>query len=47
MVSLRTDGGGGWGDTKQRDEAKVLLDILNEYITLSRPERSTACLSTP
>jgi N-methylhydantoinase B len=33
MVSLRTGGGGGWGDPRQRDEAKVLLDILNEYIT--------------
>ena len=33
MVSLRTGGGGGWGDPKLREREKVLWDVLNEYIT--------------
>jgi N-methylhydantoinase B len=33
MVSLRTGGGGGWGDPTKRDNERVLWDILNEYIT--------------
>ncbi|MBS7631283.1 hydantoinase B/oxoprolinase family protein [Candidatus Bathyarchaeota archaeon] len=33
LVSLRTGGGGGWGDPFERDIEKVWWDILNEYIT--------------
>lgn len=33
MVSLRTGGGGGWGDPLERDPEMVLWDLKNEYIT--------------
>ncbi len=33
MVSLRTGGGGGWGDPLEREPERVLLDLKNEYIT--------------
>jgi N-methylhydantoinase B len=36
MVSLRTGGGGGWGDPKLREREKVLWDVLNEYIMLEQ-----------
>jgi len=34
MVSLRTGGGGGWGDPLERDPDRVLWDVINEYVTL-------------
>ena len=34
MVSLRTGGGGGWGSPLERDPERVLLDVVNEYVTL-------------
>jgi len=34
MVSLRTGGGGGWGDPLTRDPERVLWDVKNEYISL-------------
>ncbi|MEM2115242.1 MAG: hypothetical protein QXS12_07305, partial [Candidatus Caldarchaeum sp.] len=33
LVSIRTAGGGGWGDPKQRDPEKVLEDVKEGYIT--------------
>jgi N-methylhydantoinase B len=31
-------GGGGWGDPLERDPARVLSDVRNEYITAARAE---------
>jgi N-methylhydantoinase B len=33
LVSIRTGGGGGWGDPLERDPELVLWDVVNEYIT--------------
>jgi len=33
MVSLRTGGGGGWGDPLEREPERVLRDLKNGYIT--------------
>jgi len=33
MVSLRTGGGGGWGDPLMRDPEMVKLDVKNRYIS--------------
>ncbi len=33
VVSIRTGGGGGWGDPLDRDPVLVLWDVVNEYIT--------------
>jgi N-methylhydantoinase B/acetone carboxylase, alpha subunit len=32
-VTLRSGGGGGWGDPRTRDPLKVLQDVLNGYIS--------------
>ena len=32
-MSVRTTGGGGWGDPRQRDPERIREDILNELIT--------------
>ncbi len=32
-VSVRTGGGGGWGNPKERDPDRVRDDVLNEFIT--------------
>ncbi|MFQ6123747.1 MAG: hydantoinase B/oxoprolinase family protein [Candidatus Heimdallarchaeota archaeon] len=34
VVSLRTGGGGGWGDALSRDPERVRWDVKNEYISL-------------
>ncbi|HWQ17843.1 MAG TPA: hydantoinase B/oxoprolinase family protein, partial [Sulfolobales archaeon] len=34
VVSIRTGGGGGWGDPLERDPELVLMDVINEYITI-------------
>ncbi len=34
LVSLRSGGGGGWGDPLDRDPEKVAWDVKNEYITI-------------
>ena len=34
MVSLRTGGGGGWGDALTRDPERVRWDVKNEYISV-------------
>ena len=34
VVSIRTGGGGGWGDPLERDPELVLKDVLNGYITV-------------
>ncbi|MEM0020595.1 MAG: hydantoinase B/oxoprolinase family protein [Fervidicoccaceae archaeon] len=34
LVSLRSGGGGGWGDPLERDPRLVAMDVKNEYITL-------------
>jgi len=36
MVSLRTGGGGGWGDPMKREPKRVLSDVVNEYVTLKQ-----------
>ena len=33
IVSIRSGGGGGWGDPLDRDPVLVLWDVVNEYIT--------------
>jgi N-methylhydantoinase B len=38
-VSLRTGGGGGWGNPLQRDPEKVFEDYLDEYITQETAEK--------
>lgn len=38
-VSIRTAGGGGWGNAKERDPERVRQDVLNEFIT---PEQAKA-----
>ena len=34
VVSIRTGGGGGWGDPLERDPELVLSDVINEYIAI-------------
>jgi len=34
MVSLRSGGGGGWGNPLERDPELVRMDVKNEYITI-------------
>ncbi|MCF8884554.1 MAG: hydantoinase B/oxoprolinase family protein [Nitrososphaerota archaeon] len=34
MVSLRSGGGGGWGDPLERDPEMVRMDVKNEYVTI-------------
>ncbi len=34
LVSIRSGGGGGWGDPLERDPEKVRWDVINEYIDL-------------
>jgi hypothetical protein len=36
VVSLRTGGGGGFGDPMERDPEKVLNDVVDGYITVER-----------
>jgi len=34
IVSIRSGGGGGWGDPLERDPELVKMDVMNEYITI-------------
>jgi len=34
IVSIRSGGGGGWGDPSERDRELVKKDVLNRYITV-------------
>ena len=36
LVSLRSGGGGGWGDPLERDPKLVAWDVKNEYITIEQ-----------
>ncbi|MCI4397045.1 MAG: hydantoinase B/oxoprolinase family protein [Thermoprotei archaeon] len=36
LVSLRSGGGGGWGDPLERDPKLVATDVKNEYITIEQ-----------
>ena len=36
LVELRTGGGGGYGDPRERDPAAVAADVIESYITRSR-----------
>ncbi|MGB9726430.1 MAG: hydantoinase B/oxoprolinase family protein [Fervidicoccaceae archaeon] len=36
VVSIRSGGGGGWGDPLERDPRLVAWDVKNEYITLQQ-----------
>lgn len=38
-VSLRSGGGGGWGNPAERDPYLVLNDVLNEYISVEDAEK--------
>jgi N-methylhydantoinase B len=38
-MSVRTTGGGGWGDPRQRDPEHIRQDILNELITPEQAEQ--------
>jgi N-methylhydantoinase B len=35
VVSIRTSGGGGWGDALDRDPRKVLADVVDGYLTVA------------
>lgn len=39
LLSVRTGGGGGWGDPRSRDPEAVLLDVLDEYVSVEAAER--------
>jgi N-methylhydantoinase B len=39
VVSIRSGGGGGWGNPRERDPALVKRDILNGYITAEEARR--------
>ena len=39
VVSIRSGGGGGWGDPRERDHARVKGDVLNGYITADEARR--------
>ena len=39
LISIRTSGGGGWGDPLERDPNLVLEDYRNELITLETAEK--------
>jgi N-methylhydantoinase B len=38
-VSVRTTGGGGWGDPKKRDPEHIRQDMINELVTPEQAER--------
>jgi len=38
-VSLRSGGGGGYGNPAERDSYLVLNDVLNEYISVEDAEK--------
>ena len=44
---MRTSGGGGWGDPKERDPQKVLWDVRNEYVSLQEAEEEYGCVIDP
>ena len=39
IVSIRSGGGGGWGNPRDRDHALVKRDILNGYITAEQAQK--------
>ena len=39
LVSIRTAGGGGWGDPRKRDPEKVREDVMEGYITVDDAKR--------
>jgi N-methylhydantoinase B len=39
VVSYYSPGGGGYGDPLERDPAKVLDDVLDEFITVEHAEQ--------
>jgi N-methylhydantoinase B len=39
IVSIRSGGGGGWGNPRDRDHALVKGDILNGYITAEQAQK--------
>ncbi|MEM4383120.1 MAG: hydantoinase B/oxoprolinase family protein [Candidatus Caldarchaeum sp.] len=39
LVSIRTAGGGGWGDPKTRDPEKVREDVVEGYITVEQARK--------
>ena len=46
-VRLRTGGGGGYGDPVERDEAEVLQDVVNGYVSLQSAERDYGVVIDP
>jgi|TARA_B100000315_G_scaffold259239_1_gene314460 N-methylhydantoinase B len=40
IVSLRSGGGGGWGDPLKRDPERVLADVRNEFISVEEARAS-------
>jgi N-methylhydantoinase B len=39
VVSIRSGGGGGWGDPRERDPVLVRRDVLNGYITAKEAQK--------
>ena len=33
LIRLKTGGGGGYGDPLRRDPARVMMDVLDGYVT--------------
>ena len=43
----RTSGGGGWGDPRKRDHAKIKWDVLNGYISIEAAKRDYGVIIDP
>jgi len=46
-VTIRTSGGGGWGNPLERDIEKVEWDVLNGYISLESAREKYGCVINP
>jgi N-methylhydantoinase B len=46
VVELRTGGGGGFGEPRERDPARVLEDVLDGYVTREAAERDYGAVVT-
>ncbi len=47
MVSLRTGGGGGWGDALMRDPERVQWDVKNNYISMEDAQNIYGVIINP
>src|SRR5581483_8729275 len=47
VVELRTGGGGGFGDPRERDPERVRQDVVDGYVTLAAAERDYGVIIDP